>query len=246
MYFCTTSQSNDYFFLFNSKLTDVFDWREYRLLEYLEIIGRTSLLYVIILLVFRIMGKREIGELSLLDLVVFMMMADIAVIAIENPDDSMWKAILPIAVISIIQIILAFISLKVPFIRKLIDGKPSIIIHNGKIDKNAMRMLRYNFDDLLIQLRDEEVEKMSDVEFAIFEPSGKLSIYKKKSIKKNKQPGPIFALIQDGVIQKQNLREIGKSESWLIQELAKKGYTDVKQILFCSLEDDDLYINNSE
>jgi uncharacterized membrane protein YcaP (DUF421 family) len=217
-------------------------------LEYFEIMGRTCLLYLIILLVFRIMGKREIGELSLLDLIVFMMMADIAVIAIENNNGSMWKSIVPIVSLLIIQVSLAFISLKWPFFRDLIDGKPSIIIHKGKIDKNAMRKLRYNFDDLLTQLRDQQVEKMSDIEFAIFEPSGKLSIYMKKSNKKNNQPAPtpIFPLIQDGKIEKQNLKEIGKSESWLIQELDKKGYKDVKQILFCSLEDGELFINSED
>ncbi len=212
------------------------------MLEFLEIMGRTGLIYLIILFVFRIMGKREIGELSLLDLIVFMMMADIAVIAIENPNDGMWKSILPIATLSVIQIMFAFIALKWPVFRKLVDGKPSIIIHEGRIDKNAMRKLRYNFDDLLMQLRNEQVEKMSDVEYAIFEPSGKLSIYKKESNKKNSKPGLIFPLIQDGIIQNQNLKEIGKSESWLTQELDKKGYSNPKQILFCSIEDGELFI----
>ncbi len=216
------------------------------MLEFIEVMGRTCLIYLIILFVFRIMGKREIGELSLLDLIVFMMMADIAVIAIENHNDSMWKSILPIATLSIIQIILAIISLKSPFIRKLIDGKPSIIIHKGKIDKNAMRKLRYNFDDLLMQLRDQQIEKMSDVEYAILEPSGNLSIYKIESNKQKSKPGLIFPLIQDGTIQKENLKELGKSESWLIQELDKKGYKDVKQILFCSIEDGELFINNDD
>lgn len=216
------------------------------MLEYLEIMGRTAVLYLVILLVFRIMGKREIGELSLLDLIVFMMMADIAVIAIENKSGSLLDSIIPIVSLLIIQVSLAFISLKWPFFRDLIDGKPSIIIHKGKIDKNAMRKLRYNFDDLLTQLRDQQVEKMSDIEYAIFEPSGKLSVYQKESNKTNKQQAPIFPLIQDGMIQKQNLKEVGKSESWLIQELEKKGYKNAKQILFCGLEDGELFINDAD
>ena len=216
------------------------------MVEFLEIMARTGLLYLIILLVFRIMGKREIGEISLLDLVVFMMMADIAVIAIENHNDTVWKSIVPIAALSIIQIILARLSLKWPVFRKMIDGKPSIIIQNGKIDKNAMRKLRYNFDDLLMQLRDQQVEKMSDVKYAILESSGKLSIYKTDSDNKNSKPAPIFPLIQDGIIQKENLKEIGKTESWLAQELAKKGHKDIKRVFFCSLEDDDLFIIHGE
>lgn len=215
-------------------------------LENLEIMGRTGLLYLIILLVFRIMGKREIGELSLLDLVVFMMIADIAVLGIENDGDNLWESLIPIITLSIIQITLAFISLKWPFLRKIIDGKPSIIIHKGKIDKKTMRKLRYNFDDLLMQLREQHIDKLSDIELAILEPSGKLSIYKKRLNKRNEKPGPILPLIQDGIIERENLKEIGKSESWLIDELFKKGYPDVERILFCSLEDGELFINTIE
>ena len=216
------------------------------MLTYLEMMGRTIILYLVILLVFRIMGKREIGELSLLDLIVFMMMADIAVIAIENTNGALWNSIVPILALLLIQVTLALISLRWPVIRKLIDGKPAIIIHKGKIDKNAMRKLRYNFDDLLMQLRDQQVEKMSEVKFAILESSGKLSIYKTDSNNKNSKPAPIFPLIQDGIVQKQNLKEIGKSESWLAQELAKKGHKDIKQIFFCSLEDGDLFVIHGE
>ena len=216
------------------------------MVNYLEMMGRTVILYLVILLVFRIMGKREIGELSLLDLIVFMMMADIAVIAIENTDGALWNSIVPIITLLIIQVTLAVISLRWPIIRKLIDGKPAIIIHKGKIDKNAMRKLRYNFDDLLMQLRDQQVEKMSEVEYAILETSGKLSIYTKSDPNGTMKPAPIFPLIEDGTIQEQNLREIGKSESWLKEELAKKGYPDVTKILFCSLEDGELFINNND
>ena len=216
------------------------------MLEFLQIMVRTGFLYLIILLVFRIMGKREIGELSLLDLVVFMMIADIAVLGIEKNEDSLWDALIPIITLSIIQITLAFVSLKWPFLRTAIDGKPSIIIHQGKIDKKAMSKVRYNFNDLLMQLREQNVEKMSDAEFAILEPSGKLSVYIKELNEIDEKPGPIFPLIQDGMIQKENLKELGKSENWLIQELAKKGFTDVKQILFCSIEDGELFINEHD
>lgn len=114
---------------------------------------RTIVLYFIILVIFRLMGKREIGELSILDLVVSIMIAEIAVLAIENVKDKLLHTIVPIVVLMIIQVSLAFISLKSQKIRQLLDGKPTIIIKQGKIDERAMRSQRYNFDDLLMQLR---------------------------------------------------------------------------------------------
>lgn len=141
---------------------------------------RTIVLYFIILVIFRLMGKREIGELSILDLVVSIMIAEIAVLAIENVKDKLLHTIVPIVVLMIIQVSLAFISLKSQKIRQLLDGKPTIIIKQGKIDERAMRSQRYNFDDLLMQLRENNIDRISDVSYAILESSGKLSIVKEK------------------------------------------------------------------
>lgn len=144
---------------------------------------RTIVLYFIILVIFRLMGKREIGELSILDLVVSIMIAEIAVLAIENVKDKLLHTIVPIVVLMIIQVSLAFISLKSQKIRQLLDGKPTIIIKQGKIDERAMRSQRYNFDDLLMQLRENNIDRISDVSYAILESSGKLSIVKRKTIR---------------------------------------------------------------
>lgn len=143
-------------------------------MDYATIILRTIFIYFIILFVLRFMGKREIGQLSLLDFVVSIMIAELAVISIENIQVPMLHTILPIVILSIIQLVLAVFSLKSERIRKLVDGKPSVLINGGKIDEEEMRKQRYNFDDLLIQLRQQKVSKLSDVEFAILEPSGKL------------------------------------------------------------------------
>lgn len=116
----------------------------------LIMIGRTVFLYFLILLIFRLIGKREIGELSILDLVVFVMIAELAVVGIEDTKDPLLHTILPIGVLLIIQISLAYLSLKSDVIRHLIDGKPTIIINQDKIDERAMRSQRYNFDDLLM------------------------------------------------------------------------------------------------
>ena len=148
--------------------------------EYLIIIIRTLLLYLLILAMFRLMGKREIGELSLLDLVVFMMIAEMAAVSIENTDEPIMRTIVPMALLMVVQIVFAFLSLKSKRFRDLIDGKPTIIINNGKIDEQAMRKQRYNIDDLLVQLSEKDIRNIADVEFAILETSGKLSVFEKE------------------------------------------------------------------
>ena len=190
------------------------------------------------------MGKREIGELSILDLVVFIMIAEMAVVAIENPQDQMWHTLLPIFVLVSIQILLALVSLKSQKFRDIIDGKPSVIINKGKIDENEMKKQRYNFDDLLVQLRDKNVKNVADVEFAILEPSGKLSVIEKdKKKSKKKEPTLNLPFVMDGVIQEDNLKTENKTNLWLRQELRKLGYKDIKKISYCSYDNGVFFID---
>lgn len=217
-------------------------------MDILIIFLRTLTLYILILIVFRIMGKREIGELSLLDLVVFIMIADIAVIGIENYDKTIMNAVLPIATLFIIQMTIAFASLKFPFLRKVIDGEPTVLIHQGQINQKVMKQLRYNLDDLLMQLRENGVRNISEVEFGIVEASGKLSVYEfeDQSETKEVKPAPILTLVQDGMIMKDHLDGMGKSEDWLMGELERYGYPNLKEIFLCSLEDNHFRILRKE
>ncbi|MCM3762672.1 DUF421 domain-containing protein [Alkalihalobacillus oceani] len=208
-------------------------------MDYVTIILRTIFIYFIILFVLRFMGKREIGQLSVLDFVVSIMIAELAVISIENIQVPMLHTILPIVILSIIQIVLAIFSLKSERIRKLVDGKPSVLINGGKIDEEEMRKQRYNFDDLLIQLRQQKVSKLSDVEFAILEPSGKLSVIEKKRGKK--EPTMPLPLILDGKVQEDHLKQINQTSLWLRQQMRKLGYRDIKKISYCALKDQDTF-----
>ncbi|MNF96373.1 hypothetical protein D3C84_791620 [compost metagenome] len=117
--------------------------------------------------------------MSVLDLVISFMIAEIAVIVIEDTSRSMWHGIVPMALLMIIQIIISFIAMKNRKIRLLFDGKPSIIVENGKINRGVMTKGRYNLDDLMLQLRENGVSTVGDVEFAILETSGKLSVIKR-------------------------------------------------------------------
>ncbi|MCJ7839924.1 DUF421 domain-containing protein [Lederbergia sp. NSJ-179] len=209
--------------------------------KYLIIIARVIILYVLMQLIFRLMGKREIGELSVLDLVVFIMMGEMAVIAIEQHKDPLLDTIVPMLTLMLIQLVLAFLSLKSRKFRLLMDGKPSVIINKGKIDENEMKKLRYNFDDLLMQLRQKDVKNIADVEFAILESSGELSVIKKD--KKTKTGSYTIPLILNGEVQFEHLEEVDKDESWLKKELQQRGHNDLEQISFCSYQDGKFFVD---
>jgi uncharacterized membrane protein YcaP (DUF421 family) len=200
---------------------------------YLTIVARTIFLYFLIVLIFRLMGKREIGELSIFDLVVFLMIAELAVTAIEDHKDPLIHTIIPMFLLMVIQITLAYLSMKFQKVRHILEGKPTIIINRGKVDEHAMRTQRYNFDDLMTQLREKDISSVSDVEFAILESSGSLSIIKKEKNQKQ-QPELQVPLIIDGHIHEDNLETINKNNLWLRQQLRKLGYTDIKQISLCT------------
>jgi uncharacterized membrane protein YcaP (DUF421 family) len=209
--------------------------------EYLIIVFRTIFLYAVILFIFRLMGKREIGELSLLDLVVFIMIAEMAVLAIEEPKSELVNTLLPMGVLMLIQIGTAFLSLKSKKFREVVDGKPIVLISHGKIDEKAMRRQRYNFDDLLQQLREKDVSNVADVEFAILEPSGTLSVVTKED---NKGEGSLtLPLILDGIIQQKHLDMIKKNEFWLRKKLRENNYHNLEDISFCSYLNGQFYID---
>lgn len=213
--------------------------------QHLTIIFRTLFFYVLILVIFRLMGRREIGELSILDLVVFIMIGEMAVVAIDNPNRNILHTIIPMVLLMIIQLVMATLSLKSKRFRDLVDGKPTIIINRGKIDEEAMRKQRYNFDDLLTQLREKDIRSIADVEFAILESSGSLSVIEKMNNSDGQpQEGDItIPLIIDGSIEEENLTRINKTNLWLRQELKKMGYRDVRKISFCSFENGKFFVD---
>ena len=139
----------------------------------------------------------------------------------------------------IVQITMARLSLKSKKFRDLVDGSPTIIINKGKIDEKAMKQQRYNFDDLLQQLREKDIRNIADVEFAILEPSGKLSVFEKEK----KEHDLTLPLIIDGEIQEDHLKRIKQTEFWVRQQLKKRGYPEINKISFCSIQNGQFYID---
>lgn len=207
-------------------------------MELYTIIFRTLFIYFLIIIVFRMMGKREIGKLSIIDFVVSIMIAELAVISIEDPKIPMLNSLVSIFVLLGIQLLLAIISLKSRKMRELVDGKPSLIIKEGQVDEQEMKKQRYNFDDLLTQLRENNIRSLNEVEFGILETTGKLSVIKKDEDSESSPIQMILPLILDGKILEDNLEKMNKTSFWLRQELKKVGFKDIKTISFCTLNDD--------
>ena len=208
-------------------------------MEMFNIIFRTIFFYFFVLLCFRLMGKREIGQLGVIDLIVSILIAELIAISIENVDDSIFLTIIPIALLVILEIILAYISIKSRKFKTFIDGKPSLIICNGKVNYNEMIKQRYSMDNLLLSLRQNSVKNIDEVEYAFLEPNGKLSIFKYNFLK---IPSPYpMPLIIDGNIQKKALTQIKKNVSWLEQKLNTKNL-DIKDIFYCFYKKNKLFI----
>lgn len=234
-----------------------------------SLVFRTVLMYFTALLVMRIMGKREIGELSIFDIVISVMVAEIAVLAIEDSSRPLYDGFVPMVTLLLIQVITAGLSLRYRKLRLWFDGKPSVIIRKGKINRNEMKKLRYNLDDLLTHLRGAKIDRISDVEFAVLETNGQLSVLEKDSkdspeqaknkTKKGKSEGLTslaskikyealpFSLIMDGRVNDDNLKIIGKTRFWLKNQIQAQGVKDFKDIFYCSIDHKgEIYINTKD
>ncbi|SOC36407.1 DUF421 domain-containing protein [Ureibacillus acetophenoni] len=203
---------------------------------YLEIIFRTIILYILILVIFRLMGKREVGELSIMDLVVFVLIAECVAFALEDMEKELLPTIFPIILLFLIQYFNSLLALKSKKVRDLIDGDPSLVVKNGVINEEEMRKQRYNLDDLFQQLREERVPSIKNIAYAYLEPSGKLSVFLKDD------DPLIIPLIVDGDVIERHLRMIDKDEQWLKDTLITKGYNNIDEIFYCCYEDYDLHV----
>lgn len=207
-------------------------------MEFLNIFFRTVLLYVLITILYRFMGKREIGQLGIVDLIVSILIAELAAGSIENRDESIFFTIFPIVLLVIIQILVSLISLKCTKVRNVFDGKVSVIIKKGKIRYNEMVKQRYNMDDLLTQLREKGVRTIEEVDYALLETSGNLSVFKKDSNYLGEFPMPV---ILDGEIDNNTLLEINKSKQFIIK-LLKDKKLEIKDIFYGFYYKQDLFI----
>lgn len=182
---------------------------------YFSLIFKTIFMYFFIIFVYRLMGKKEVGQLSIVDLIVSILIAELIALSIQEENKSIFISVVPIIVLVGVQMLISYITLKNDKLRNIIDGKPTIIIKNGKLNFTEMSKLRYSLDDLLTQLRLQGVKSIDKVKYAVLENNGNLSVFRDDS----DYPLP---LILDGVINYTTLKEIKKDYDWLINILKKK------------------------
>ena len=189
---------------------------------------RSILIYIIVLLVMRLMGKREIGQLQPFELVIAIMIADLAATPIANSGIPLTNGIIPILGLLVMDLIISVANMKSLKVRQFISGKPSILIYRGKIDEKTLRKERFTINELQERLRDNNILNLGDVEYAILETSGQINVIQKPS-KRNTIPedfgiepeyeGISYDLVIDGKIMYDNLKKLNKSKEWLEEKL---------------------------
>lgn len=200
------------------------------------LIGKTILCYLFLIIVIRIMGKREIGNLSVFDLAVYFTISDLITMSIVDKKNPVYLPVISVAVLVLMQILFAYISLRNKKFRDLLDGKRSIIIHNGYIDFNEMKKQRYTIDDLFSQLGEKGFDSPIHIKWAILETNGKLSVISHDNSQSD-YPEPIIC---DGIINYEILDKINKNEKWVYNQIQSKKINDLKKIRLAIFNQDQL------
>ena len=191
---------------------------------------RTIIIYILVLFVMRFMGKREIGQMQPFELVIAMMIADLAATPMSDVGTPILYGVIPILSLLMMHIIISVINLKCIKMREIICGKPRILIYRGKIDEEALVKENFTINELQERLRGNNINNLGDVEFAILETSGQISVVQKPEKRplrpedfniEAKYEGIAFDLVIDGKIMGDNLNKIGKNYKWLEKEVGK-------------------------
>jgi len=213
----------------------------------IAILIRSILLVCFAVLAMRLMGKRQIGQLQPFELVIAIMIADLASTPMESLDTPLWRGIMPLFTTVALHQLFTLLSLKSQRLRAFFSGRPTVVIHNGQIDYKALEKLCFNLNDLLEELRTGGILTPTEVGTAIMETSGKLSVFPKSQYRPAapadlKIPtgyeGIPLTLVMDGRPGKKNLSLCGRDEKWLEEKLKKLGYQRMADVLLCYLDTD--------
>lgn len=191
---------------------------------------RSILIYIFVLVVMRLMGKREIGQLQPFELAIAIMIADLASIPMTDPGIPISNGIISILGLLVMHLIISIINMKSMKAREIICGRPTILIYRGKIDEKALKKERFTINELEERLRGNNVTSLGDVEYAILETSGQVTVIQKPE-KRNTIPedfnivpeyeGIPYDLVIDGKIMDDNLKALGKNREWLKKQVEK-------------------------
>lgn len=221
---------------------------------------RSIFLYVVVLIVMRFMGKREIGQLQPFELAISIMIADLASIPMTDTGVPITNGIVPILGLLVMHLIISLLNMKSIKARQVICGKPRILIYRGKIDEKALIKERFTLNELQERLRDKNVSSLGDVEFAILETSGQVTVIQKPNKRQtipedfNIMPeyeGLPYDLVIDGKVMNENLKKIEKDYNWLEIQVDKFGFKpeealivtyDGKGQIFCQKKEGGKYV----
>lgn len=204
-----------------------------------ETIVRTLFFYFVIVIAYRIMGKREVGQLGIIDLIISILIAELVALGIEKIHQTIWVTLLPIIVLVILQLILGYIEIKSRNLNEIIEGKSTMIISDGKLIYKNLINQRYSLDDLLLELRKKSIYSIEDVEYAFLETNGELSIFPYKPFKLNNDiPLPF---IIEGVIQEEVLSHINKSKIW-VMDVLRNNNLDLNNIFYAVYQKNHVYV----
>lgn len=189
--------------------------------DMIVVLLRSIILYVLVIFSVRLMGKRQLGELQPSELVITILVSNIATLPIEDIDIPVIVGITPILSLVCFEVIVSWISLKIPFVRRLVSGSPKIVVSEGNIDPEVLKELRFSADDLMMALRGKDVFDLNEIQFAIVETTGSISVMKKPE---NESPqrgelgislrseDPQQLIVSDGRIRVNTAESIGLNE----------------------------------
>ncbi|MBO5005963.1 MAG: DUF421 domain-containing protein [Clostridia bacterium] len=197
---------------------------------------RTLVIYAGLCALMRFSGKRQIGQMQVSELVTTFLLSNLASAPLSGADIPVLYAAVPILTLICLEVLFSFLTTKVTFIKKLLDGKPSIIINKGQIDVNQMSKMRLTLEDLLCELRIAGYSSASEIDYAILESNGKLSFF--PSQQSSQICGIAHPVIIDGVFVKYALADSGKSEKWVLDTLKKKK-TPLSSVFLMTVDDSD-------
>ncbi len=198
----------------------------------LTVIWRTLILYAVLMVSMKIMGKRQIGEFEMYEFVTTLFISELAALPIADPNIPLSYALAPLAVVIILEVLMSLAALKSGSLRKIIMGKPSCVIRKGVIDQKELKRQRISCAELLGQLRQNGVPDVADVSYAIIEDDGMMSVF----LNSDTPNGIAHALVIDGEIINENLTATGKDRSF-VEEEAKKRRTRIKDIFLLTIDD---------
>lgn len=207
---------------------------------------RTVLIYILLIGAMRLSGKRQIGEIQLSELVTTILLSEIASYPLTNANIPFLYSVVPIVVIISLEIITSFLATKSAAIKSILDDKPSIIIRKGIINQKEMVKMRLSMDDLLCELRLKDIASPDEVEYAILEQNGRISVFPKDNKKqvtladlnlKGDGAGISHSIVIDGHIMDYAVKNAGKSRAWVEEQLQKKHIQNIKTVFLMTVDD---------